>query len=87
MCIRDRYEAVQADGLNGGSCLEDTWRKLYYACFQGVTARAMQKSFKVELIELEKSSLIEISGNVITPSPKLFEGKITSEMFSKCHAN
>ena len=85
--VKTLYEAVQSDCLNGGSCLEDTWRQMYYACFQGVTARAMQKSFKAELTELEKSSLIKISGNVITPSPKLFDDKITAEMFSKCHAN
>jgi phage/plasmid primase-like uncharacterized protein len=82
--VKSLYEAVKADCLNGGSCLEDTWRQLYYSCFTDVKPRALQKSFKAEFMRLDEDGSIEINGNIITPAVKLFEDKIASEMFPKC---
>lgn len=81
--IASLFEAVQADGFKDGKCMRCTWRDLYFTRLGDVTDRSKQRSFKSELTAMEDDGLVKIDGEFVTPDRKMYDDKITSEMFPK----
>jgi len=82
------YEAVKADGLQDGKCLEHTWRDAYYRKQEGVKPRAMQDSFRAQKEELLAEDIIQISNKVITiMQQKDIQDMVTKDMFNALTTN